>query len=110
MEIMKKFIAFDYNTCEKLREIFAEHCNLSMEQYEEISGQFIFLVSDIMDCEPQAEIERRMDYMRAVFEFLYNTKELTMKEYTDLQELLKDVWDKGRKMMAEQAIREGTIL
>ena len=110
MENMNKFLAFDYNTCVKLREIFAEHCNLSMEQYEEISGQFIFLVSDIIDCEPQADIERRMDYMRAVFEFLYNTKELTIKEYTDLQELLEDVWDKGRKMMAEQAIREGTVL
>ena len=32
---------FHYNTTGKLREIFAENCNLSMEEYEEISGQFL---------------------------------------------------------------------
>ena len=110
MEIMKKYIPFDYNTCGKLREIFAEHCDLSMEQYEEISGQFIFLVSDIMDCEPQADIEKRMDYMRAVFEFLYNTKELTLKEHYELIQMLDDIWDKAVQMMTVQAIREGTSL
>lgn len=110
METMKKFIPFDYNTCGKLREIFTEHCNLSMEQYEEISGQFIFLVSDIQDCEPQAEIEKRMDYMRAVFEFLYNTKELTMKEHYELNQLLDDVWDKALRTIAELASREGMVI
>ena len=96
---MKKFIPFYYDTCEKLREIFAEHCNLSGEQYEEIRGQFIFLVCDIQEAEPRAEIEKRMNYMRAVFEFLCNTKELTPEEYAALNEMLGDVWEQAAEMM-----------
>lgn len=101
---------FHYNTCGKMREIFAEHCNLSLEQYEEISGQFLFLVTDIQEGEPQAEIEKRMDYMRAVFEFLYNTKELTLKEQYELNQLLDDVWDTARQAAAVLARSEGTVL
>ena len=86
-----------YDTCGKLREIFAEHCNLSVEQYEEISAQFIFLVADIQEGEPQEEMQKRMAYMRAVFEFLYNTKELTLEEHYELTEMLEDVWDKAVK-------------
>ena len=33
--------AFYYDTTSKLVEIFTEHCNLSGEQYEVISGEFI---------------------------------------------------------------------
>ena len=101
---------FHYNTCGKLREIFSEHCNLSMEQYEEISGQFLYLVTDIQEGEPQEEIEKRMDYMRAVFEFLYNTKELTLKEQYELNQLLEDVWDTARQAAAVLARTEGTVL
>lgn len=101
---------FHYNTCGKMREIFAEHCNLSLEQYEEISGQFLYLVTDIQEGEPQAEIEKRMDYMRAVFEFLYNTKELTLKEQYELNQLLEDVWDTARQAAAVLARTEGTVL
>jgi len=103
MESMKEFFPFHYDTGRKLREIFTEHCNLSMEEYEEISGQFLYLVCDIQDGEPQAEIEKRMDYMRAVFEFLYNTKQTTMEEQYELSELLDDVWDKAVKMKVELA-------
>ena len=98
------------DTCGKLRNIFMEHCNLSMEQYEEISGQFLYLVTDIQEGEPQAEIEKRMEYMRAVFEFLYNTKELTLKENFELNQLLDDVWDTARQVVAVLARTEGTVL
>lgn len=101
---------FHYNTCGKLLEIFSEHCNLSMEQYEEISGQFLYLVTDIQEGEPQEEIEKRMAYMRAVFEFLYNTKELTLKEQYELNQLLEDVWDTARQAAAVLARTEGTVL
>lgn len=101
---------FHYNTSGKLQEIFAEHCNLSLEQYEEISGQFIYLISDIQEGEPQAEIEKRMDYMRAVFEFLYNTKTTTLNEQYQLNQLLEDVWDKATQTMTMLAGAKGTVL
>lgn len=101
---------FHYNTSGKLREIFTEHCDLSVEQYEEISGQFIYLVSDIQEGEPQAEIEKRMDYMRAVFEFLYNTKTTTLNEQYQLNQLLDDVWNTAKQTMAVLAGAKGTVL
>lgn len=101
---------FHYNTSGKLREIFADHCNLSLEQYEEISGQFINLVSDIQEGEPLAEIEKRMDYMRAVFEFLYNTKTTTLNEQYQLNQLLEDVWDTATQTMTMLAGAKGTVL
>ena len=102
--------AYYYDTCGKLREIFAEHCNLSMEQYEEISAQFIYLVADIQDMEPMAEIEKRIGYMLAVFEFLYNTKELFDKEYTELQELVEKIRSDAEKEIVCRAMAEGTVL
>lgn len=107
------FFSYYYDTCGKMREIFSEHCDLSLEQYEEISGQFIFLISDIQDMETQEEIEKRMGYLRAVFEFLYNTKELTLKEHAELEEMLDEIWEGSRKQLAEEAmkaVREGTVL
>ena len=101
---------YHYNTSGKLREIFSEHCNLSLEQYEEVSSQFSYLVTDISTGEPQADIEKRMDYMRAVFEFLYNTKELTLKEHYELNQLLEDVWDTALSMAATLALEGGRIL
>lgn len=113
MESTKNFLPYYYNTCGKMREIFSKHCNLSMEQYEEISAQFIYLISDIQDMEPQEEIEKRMGYMRAVFEFLYNTKELTLQEDYELNQMLDEIWEGARKKVAEEAlqvIREGKVL
>ena len=101
---------FHYNTSGKLREIFTKHCNLSVEQYMEISGQFLYLVTDIQEGKPQAEIERRMDYMRAVFEFLCKTKEVTLQEDFELNKLLDNVWDTAKKTAVMLAGREGTIL
>ena len=75
---------FYYPTAGKLREIFAEHCNLSMEQYEEISEQLIDLVADYQENKPEAEIEKRENVLKTIFDFLFNTKELTLKEYLDL--------------------------
>lgn len=79
------------DTDERLKDIFAEHCNLSPEQYEEIRGELIFLVSDIQEMEPMAEIDKRVDYLKAVFEFLQNTKELTLKEHYELNEMLEQI-------------------
>lgn len=99
--------AFYYDTDKKLVEIFTEHCNLSGEQYEEIRAQFIYLVSDIQEQEPIAEIEKRIGYLLAVFEFLYNTKSLFDKEYTELQELTEQIRTDAEKQEADLA--EGTV-
>lgn len=101
---------FHYNTSGKLVEILTPHCNLTIEQYEEISGQFLYLVQDIQDGEPQEEIENRLAYLKAVFEFLYNTKELTLKEQYELNQMMDDILDKAVQTMAALASREGEAL
>ncbi len=107
---MSKFFPFHYDTDGKLREIFQEGCNLSVEQYEVIWDRFKNLVRDIQDVEPQEEIEKRMDHMRVVFDFLMDTKEITLKQNCDLHEMLEDVWNKAVQTKAELMAREGTVL
>ena len=75
------------DTCGQLRNIFTEHCNLSMEQYEEISGRLIDLVCEIQELDGEgtfAEAERKADELGVIFEFLLNTKEVTLEEYNEL--------------------------
>ena len=105
--------AFYYDTCTKLREIFSEHCNLSMEQYEEISGQLIDLVADYQENEPDAEIEKRENVLKTIFDFLFNTKELTLKEHLDLNNMLDEMHEQAERQRAEivrKAVTEGTVL
>ena len=78
------FIPYDMDTDEKLLEIFREHCNLSCEEYEEIRRLFIELVADVQDGRPLAGIQMQAEEMANVFTWLYNVKELTLKEYNDL--------------------------
>ena len=87
---------FYYNISEKLRQIFQDHCNLSVEQYEEISGEFFYLEADIQEGEPNTEILKRTEKMKIIFDFLYETKELTLKEHADLQNMLSDMLEKGQ--------------
>lgn len=79
--------AFYFDTDKKLVEIFTEHCNLSVEQYEWIRGEFIFLVADIQDEEDGREIDKRVAKMKTVFDFLLETKELTLAEHNALHNL-----------------------
>ena len=102
--------AYYFDTCGKLREIFAEHCDLSAEQYEEISAQFIYLVSDIQEHEPMEEIEKRIGYMRAAFAFLFNTKELTLKEHAELEEMLEQIRTGALQAAVNGAMTEGKVL
>ena len=90
-------MAFYMDTCGKMRGIFAEHCNLSGDQYEEIRGRLIYLVADIQMLEEKSEevtladAEREADELSVIFEFLLNTKELTLKEYNDLCNMVNDL-------------------
>ena len=106
-------MAFYYPVCAKLREIFAEHCNLSMDQYEEISRMFLELVSDIQERLDSEWIEGRITEMGAIFEFLYNTKELSIGEYNDLCNMARKIQSRAeeeKRELVKKALQEGTVL
>lgn len=100
-------MAFYMNTWGKMRVIFAEHCNLSCEQYEEISGRLIDLVADIQELERKsdevtlADTEKAAEDLGVIFEFLQNTKELTLEEYNALCNMTGELADEARKAVAE---------
>jgi len=96
--------AFYFDTDRKLVEIFTEHCNLSCEQYEWIRGEFIFLVADIQDEEPGREIDERIRKMKAVFDFLLETKELALAEHAALNELASDVRDADPRIITNSGV------
>ena len=87
---------FYYNTNEKLRGIFSDHCNLNMEQYEVICGEFLYLEADIQEEEASAEILKRAEKMEIIFDFLYETKELTLKEHAAMKDMVSDMLEKGK--------------
>lgn len=99
-------MAYYMDTTGKLREIFAEHCNLSGEQYEEINGRLIYLVADIQMLEEKSEevkladAAKEADELCVIFEFLLNTKELTLKEYNDLCNLAGELAEAAQKAVA----------
>lgn len=96
-------MAYYMDTTGKLREIFAEHCNLSGEQFEEISGRLINLVSDIQMLEEksneltQADVAKAAEDLGVIFEFLLNTKELTLEEYNALCNMTGELEDASRR-------------
>ena len=96
-------MAYYMDTTGKLREIFAEHCNLSGEQYEEISGRLIDLVGDIQMLEEKsdeltlADAEKAAEELGVIFEFLLNTKELALEEYNNLCNMVGELADAARK-------------
>ena len=79
------------DTDARLLDIFREHCNLSSWQYEFIRKEFFFLKCDIQEEEPAAEIEKRCDKLHVIFDFLYETKELDLKEYTEICDLVEEM-------------------
>ena len=94
-------VNYYYGTCEKLREIFAEHCNLSGEQYEEISGRLIDLVAEIQEFDGEGtwpEAERKANELGVIFEFLLHTKEVTLQEYNDLCNMVGEITDAAEKL------------
>lgn len=97
--------AFYYDTDKKLVEIFTEHCNLSVEQYEWIRGEFIFLVADIQDEEPGREIDERIRKMKAVFDFLLETNELALAEHAALHELANEVRDADPRIITNSGVK-----
>lgn len=94
-------LVYFYDTCGKLQEIFTEHCNLSMEQYEEISGRLIDLVAEIQEFDAEGtypEAERKANELGVIFEFMMNTKEITLKEYNDLCNMVGEIADAAKQL------------
>lgn len=92
--------AYYYDTCGKMREIFAEHCNLSMEQYEEISGRLIDLVAEIQEFDGEGtypEAERKANELGVIFDFLLNTKQITLQEYDDMCNMVGQISEAAEK-------------
>lgn len=87
--------AFYYETCTKMREIFSEHCNLSMEQYEEICALFQELVQEINEGAYSDDVEQKVIEMNAVFSFLHKTKELTIEQLRGLCEFANSIYAKA---------------
>ena len=100
-------MAFYMNTGRKMQEIFAEHCNLSGEQYVEINARLIDLVSDIQMLEEKSEeltladAEKEAEELGVIFEFLLNTKELTLEEYCELCNMTVELAEAAKKAVAE---------
>ena len=95
---------FYYETDKKLVEIFTAHCNLCTEQYEWIRGEFIYLVADIQDEETGREIDKRVEKMKAVFNFLLETKCLTLEEHYALQELANNVRNADPRILTNSGV------
>ena len=72
---------FHYDVSGKLREIFKQHCNLSLEQYEEITIQLVDLVDMIRYKNPEYDIQEQIYRLSVIFDFLLSTKELTLQEH-----------------------------
>ena len=98
-------VGYYVNTCAKLREIFTPHCNLSCEQYEEISGLLIDLVAEIQEFDGEGtwpEAERKANDLGVIFEFLLNTKEVTLEEYNSLCNLVSGIADDAQRISEER--------
>lgn len=89
---------FFYDTDEKLREIFKDHCSLSAEQYTEIEDRFMYLICDIQEDEQQEVIEDTVSEMHVIFDFLYNTKSLTIGEYNGLCNMADEIQEESEKL------------
>ena len=104
---------FSYYTANKLREIFQDHCNLTVEQYAVISDRLEELVGFYQDERPEEETEKMEDELRVIFCFLTDTKGLERREFLELIAMLEEM-KKLAKQIREELIRktitEGTVL
>ena len=104
---------FSYYTANKLREIFKDHCNLTVEQYAVISDRLEELVGFYQDERPEEETEKKEDELLVIFCFLTDSKELTREEFIDLLTMLEEMKEQAKRIRTElirKAITEGTVL
>lgn len=100
-------INYDYDTCEKMRQIFAEHCYLDMDEYEEISGRLMDLVAEVQEMDAEGtyeDAERKASELGVIYEFLMNVHRISLYEYNELCNMT------GRIMEAAELARDGVLL
>lgn len=78
----------------KLVKIFRDHCCLSCEEYEELRERLINLEALIADGEKEEALKEAAG-MAVIADWLYNVKELTLKEHYELGELIEDLQEKA---------------
>lgn len=99
-------INYDCDTCEKMRQIFAEHCYLDMDEYEEISGRLIDLVAEVQEMDAEGtyeDAERKANELGVIFEFLIYVHKISLYEYNELCNMT------GRIMEAAEQARDGVL-
>ena len=104
---------FYYYTANRLREIFSEHCNLTVEQYAALTERLEELVDMYQENRPEEETEKQADDLRVIFDFMLDAKELTLKEHMELHEMLEEMAEQAEKIRAEEVrkiLTEGTVL
>ena len=104
---------FSYYTANKLREIFSEHCNLTLEQYAALTERLEELVDMYQENRPEEETEKQADDLRVIFDFMLDAKELTLKEHMELHEMLEEMAEQAEKIRTKiirEVIKEGTVL
>ena len=80
----------------KLVEIFQDHCNLSCEEFEELRSRLDNLMFMIQDDEKE-EAKKEAEALIVIVDWLYNVKELTLKEHYELGELIEDMNEESQK-------------
>lgn len=81
----------------KLKEIFSEHCNLSVNQFEEIKKRMIYMVATIQDNYPLGDVEEYAEELNTIFAFMVNTEELTLVEYNELCNFVNGMADEAKE-------------
>ena len=61
-----------------------------------LSAVKYYLEADIQEEEASEEILKRAEKMGIIFDFLYETKELTLKEHAALKDMVSDMLEKGQ--------------
>ena len=96
----------DIDVLDRLAEIFKDHCNLSNEQYAVLAEQLLILAEDAKDQEFENALVT-IDELGVIFDFLYNTRELTLQEYNDLCNLTGEIRNQMETVRRENEGKEG---
>ena len=94
---------FNYSVGQKLEEIFAEHCNLSNEQYAVIKCMMEALVKAFQGIEPHTVIREKQDQLKNISDFILRTNELNLKVAIALDEMVDAIEREALKAAAAKS-------
>ena len=103
VEHLEQKWAAKLNVTAKMAEIFRDHCNLDNYQYAEIQRRLIKMAEGLIEEEWEDVIDGSQE-MGVIIEFLFNTKELTLKELNDLSNSVNDMANQAAEEMIDRAV------